>query len=453
MRMNPSTLSTLARPRRTRRAFRFLIVLPLALLVGYYCHRHYADQKDLEAASAETDRLEPNGWSVEAIEAQQPNIPDEQNAAVQIAAVRKRFPLKWPAVDQKPSPLQTISGAMQLSDQHIAELRADFRSEPGARVVEAARRLADLPHGQSRVRWGNDLLGPMLDNEQQARYVVNVLGYDAILRAQEGDLDGACRSCRAILNVGRVVGRSPTLISYLVCCAIHRVACAKVERVLAQGQPAAAALAELQRVLEQADQELSLLPALRGERAGIDRAWRAMQEGKTSASLLSLPSLGSGVHPPIDTQSLARSRALLLRYMNRAIAIAQLPTDQQVAEFKLLAKSHKDLSSLPAMILPAVDKLADAHRRAKGCLSNAVAAVAVERYRRKYGRWPDTLDALVSEFLPSVPIDVSNGQPLWYGRDKDSVAAGIITLWDPDSRRKPYRVERNPNAAGSDQAP
>ena len=42
------------------------------------------------------------------------------------------------------------------------------------------------------------------------------------------------------------------------------------------------------------------------------------------------------------------------------------------------------------------------------------AAVAIERYRRKHGTLPPTLDALVPDFLPSVPVNVYDGQPLTY---------------------------------------
>jgi len=38
----------------------------------------------------------------------------------------------------------------------------------------------------------------------------------------------------------------------------------------------------------------------------------------------------------------------------------------------------------------------------------------LERYRLAHGQLPDTLDALVPEFLDRVPNDVINGQPLRY---------------------------------------
>lgn len=49
---------------------------------------------------------------------------------------------------------------------------------------------------------------------------------------------------------------------------------------------------------------------------------------------------------------------------------------------------------------------------------SVAAGVAVERYRRKYGKLPEELKQLVPEFLPEVPLDVKNGLPLLYLKGK-----------------------------------
>jgi hypothetical protein len=58
-------------------------------------------------------------------------------------------------------------------------------------------------------------------------------------------------------------------------------------------------------------------------------------------------------------------------------------------------------------------------RRAK--LRSVVAVLAVERYRLARGRWPESLAALVPEFLAAVPADPYDGQPLRYRRLADGV--------------------------------
>lgn len=54
-------------------------------------------------------------------------------------------------------------------------------------------------------------------------------------------------------------------------------------------------------------------------------------------------------------------------------------------------------------------------------LEGAETIVALERYRLKNGSYPETLDALVPDFLKSVPRDIYVPEkPLLYGRDNDN---------------------------------
>jgi hypothetical protein len=55
-----------------------------------------------------------------------------------------------------------------------------------------------------------------------------------------------------------------------------------------------------------------------------------------------------------------------------------------------------------------------------------VAACALERFRLAHGELPNTLDALVPQYLATVPRDVIDGQPLRYRRD----GLDKFTLWN-----------------------
>jgi len=49
----------------------------------------------------------------------------------------------------------------------------------------------------------------------------------------------------------------------------------------------------------------------------------------------------------------------------------------------------------------------------------AVTAIALKRYQLKHVNYPPNLNSLVPEFLPSVPLDPVDGQPLRYRRNAD----------------------------------
>lgn len=70
------------------------------------------------------------------------------------------------------------------------------------------------------------------------------------------------------------------------------------------------------------------------------------------------------------------------------------------------------------------------------------AAVAIERYRRTHGTLPPTLDALVPDFLPSVPVNVYDGKPLAYQPGPIEIPEEEFpVLCDPDMRAAKDKAE------------
>src|SRR5207249_10305703 len=120
------------------------------------------------------------------------------------------------------------------------------------------------------------LLAPL----QPMRGLGTVMLYDAMLRAQQGDVNGALESCRAGVNAGRSVGEEPALISQLVRMAIRALSHRSIERSLALGEASEAALTALQQLLEDDEAEPLLLYGARGERALIDHYMQAAQLGQ-----------------------------------------------------------------------------------------------------------------------------------------------------------------------------
>jgi hypothetical protein len=52
-------------------------------------------------------------------------------------------------------------------------------------------------------------------------------------------------------------------------------------------------------------------------------------------------------------------------------------------------------------------------------IQEVVVACAAVRYRRAHNSFPQKLDELVPEWLPSLPIDVMDGRPLRYRLNED----------------------------------
>lgn len=62
--------------------------------------------------------------------------------------------------------------------------------------------------------------------------------------------------------------------------------------------------------------------------------------------------------------------------------------------------------------------------RAETRVRSVDAVIAIERHRRRHRRLPQSLAELVPEFLPTVPLDQIDGQPLRY-----RVEQGVICIY------------------------
>jgi len=69
-----------------------------------------------------------------------------------------------------------------------------------------------------------------------------------------------------------------------------------------------------------------------------------------------------------------------------------------------------------------------------------VAAIALERYRRRHGQYPEKLDGMTPDILQKVPVDFMDGKPLRYRRKDD----GTFLL---------YSVGENGKDEGGDGSP
>jgi hypothetical protein len=452
-----------------------LLVLPVLGLVGAFFYYAAAADWELRAAIAEADRLGPP-WRLEDVEAARAVLPDARNSAVAAMAAKRLLPNRWPAwewplpgEDRFNGPgakraalqesFQDLQPQQPLNEEQIATLRAELQ-RAGPALAEA-RKLAGLPEGRYPIRYSPDFLGTLVPHAQDAREIARLLAYDVLLRAQDGDADGALASCRAILNDARSIGDEPLGISQLVRIACRITAVDKAQRALARGEPSEAALLQLQQLLEKEEPGPLLLIVARGERAGQDRFMEAVQTGQVklsgreltmAAGLGGAPQAGPSAAETLALRSPAfrkRQRAAVLRYLTRAVEIAKLPPEQRRPQLKQWEAAAKDQPVFVRLLAPALGKIADACERSQVQLRCAIVAVAAERYRRARGQWPDKLEALKEAgYLREVPTDLYDGRPLRLRRRDDGV---VVYSVGPDGEDNGGRLDfKNPVAPGMD---
>jgi hypothetical protein len=416
--------------RGSRRRWLFvaaLVLLPVLLLGGvYFLLAHFAEV-ELQDALAEADRLDP-GWHLDDLLSRRPEYADDDNSAVQVARVKSLIPSGWASNKQLNDLFEDLPRPHQLDAVQLKALREEMAT--AATAVAEARKLADMPHGRFPLLWAADSFHTIFSS-RDARDVANLLQLDVLLRVQEGDLDGALRSTRGILNAGRSIGDEPTLISQLmrIGCRMRAIGC--LERVLAQGEPSPQVLADLQRLLEEDEAENLPLYGFRGERAGLDHLMANLQNGTVTVTEVVGPN-GLGLTPGealevtlLTSASSSRKyqRATMLRLMTQMVEMAKLPPEQQMKRNAQLTNEVRDQRLLVRLFVPALQRISQQGNQINlAQLRCTIAATAAERYRRAHGRWPASLDALVAEgLLKQVPTDPNDGAPLRYRLRDDRV--------------------------------
>ncbi len=464
-------------------AFTVVVLVVGCLVVGVYCF--CAARWELTAALAETDRLDP-GWRFEDLEARRRLPPAEQNAALQVLKVGSLLPARWyyrpvrspgedpSAVDDV---LADLSPERQLTERQAHQLRMDL--ERAGPALDQARKLADMPEGRYPVAWAADVISTPCPWSDAVHVTQPLLRLDALLHDQDGKPDDALTSARALLNVGRSVGDEPFLYGPSNRNGCRHRAVRAIERTLAQGQPSERALAGVQESLAREEAVPLLLSHFRGERASMHVFLSQVDAGHHRISELScVPARGLRAHA--ETW-LGRAHALevharYLRAMNEAVEIAKLPLDQQYPLYHEWRQRRGCVENVGDGCMLAGWR-EDGLLRTHALLRCALVALAAERYRVAHGDWPRTVAEFVPAYLPAVPLDPFDGEPLRYrrtdagvviysvgedGRDDGGDANPppdswvprdvVFALWDLPRRRQPPKPPAPAAADGKQDA-
>jgi hypothetical protein len=399
--------------------------------------------RSLSAALQETDRLCPE-WRLDDLEAARRRIPDARNGALRLSGAAHLLPTPWRTSRTARSRVERemldaivrLAPVQRLSLESRESLQAAV--DLAAPALEEALGLADLPTGRFPIQLSVDGFSTLLPHLETSREVANLLLADAILESEAGKTDASLKACLAILNAGRSIGDEPTLVSQRRRMELGEKACRQIERTLAQGQASAIALAALQSSLDDEEDQPLLVYGLRGERALMDRFLSAVESGDfTREQLRSAGFAGTDLLRWNTTQT----RAVQLRFDNRAEQVAMLPAEQQYTAFMRLQTDAKNLPFASRMLVPAFLQVATASLSSRARLRCASAALGCERFRLARGRWPATLEELVPEFLKRPPIDPFDGKPIRFRCERDQV---LVYSVGADRRDDGGRTETAP---------
>jgi len=405
------------------------ILAVAGILALYWWYLTESTRRDWELAETEAS-LDLPRWRLLELEADRPNVPDDENSALLIIKLRQRAGgVHVSAAPNYEQIFENLPPTAQLNAQQQELLRE--RLELIGKEVEETYKLKDMPRGRFPITYADDGFSTLIPHHQESRIIMDWLQNDAYLRAQTGDLDKAVAASEAMLVAGKAFETDLFHITFLIRVSFVNNAVLTLERTLAQGQPSESALLQMQKALEREFDNATFLLALRGERAMMHHLFCNVRDGKVQ-SLQGM--FGAGANDSFMRAlqaffadhfptTLLKHYPEFLRSQNRLVELGKLPLWERQAKLEEW-ESEVTTSSNPLIrpLMPAVHKVSRADCRTQAMLRSAAVAFACERYRLAKKAWPDSLEELVKEkLLDAIPIDPFDGQPIRYRRTKDGI--------------------------------
>ena len=249
--------------------------------------------------------------------------------------------------------------------------------------------------------------------------------------AHRGDADAAMESFLMTLRVSQRLEQSQgNEFFYSVASGWRRLAMGGLRGVTGEFKPSAA---ELHRALQQ-------LEATRPDKSSVSNFLR--EEFQNFSHLLDHPGVAFRSNKTNESQVTVLIGEVALRipflfHPNRTRRLDAEATRDAIAGIDLPPGYPGDLRSIEnvrtllgdrhgnvigaGMLLSQIglsyDFILDRRLKAQSEISATEAFLALVLYHREHGELPATLDALVPDYLPAVPRDYFDGQPIHYSRD------------------------------------
>jgi hypothetical protein len=302
---------------------------------------------------------------------------------------------KMPPVDE---PWPALAGAEQFLAKNADLLARLYEAASQGGQARYPTGFADMTHMVPKA---------LLDLDSVAR----LLRLECEIDVRRGDVPAAIQSIRTIFALARSLELEPLPSAEFLRVAEDDAAVGCLERLLATA--------------DLADDDLALVDA---DLAAIDyhpQFYRTMLGKRVLfMKFFDNPQLLRPEAPDVAAKALFREadRAVYLQLMSEAVpaSTATDPISLQAAMKRVYAQVAKVYDSPAASwrypitkyLIPSLETGVD--RVARGTARRDVArtAIAVERFHHANERLPESLDELVSDFLPQVPTDPFSGAPL-----------------------------------------
>ncbi|MCK4999362.1 MAG: hypothetical protein KAS23_07500 [Anaerohalosphaera sp.] len=259
-------------------------------------------------------------------------------------------------------------------------------------------------------------LGLYNDNLSEIINATRLLMEQNLYLAQQGDTDKLFNSIQTAISLSKTLSKQPLLIDLLVSLSIKRQCADNLEDVLIQADFTESQLMKLQNRFAMMQDTEAFYEALINERCDIIEFWQLPPDQQAQADFSS-PSKTDQILYSVTGCKL-QDALTSLDSMGKNIAAAKLPLYMRYEAFMqneinddpgIFSFKHLHLGSVTSFT-----RLIEPDLGTIGILKGVETALAIERYRKQHNSIPDSLEALVPNFLAELPRDPFDNETLRY---------------------------------------
>ncbi|MFC1735000.1 hypothetical protein ACFL1X_02720 [Candidatus Hydrogenedentota bacterium] len=369
-----------------------------------------------------------------------------------------------PFTDDKPESLKEFNKLYTEIDPRIFSEWA-AQEERLRAVLESNKELIEEIIQAGLSRYENeidmeDLFMTPLPHLGNMRSCSRLLWAEVILAMIDEDPDRALEYCGYILNMGNQLKDEPTLTSQHTRIGMSWYVLKSLENI--SGEISDEAYGNFQSLLDESDNRGSFVLGAEGYRFVGMTLFEKMNKGELGIKDLTQLS-HTRIDPikiystPIFAHWRNKDQLAYLNLMNKLVETSKLPYYQAIEEIEKWEEDIKyvvydnlgpdflrgdmpDHYPVSSMILHGIDTSLIAQADHEMKIALAKTGLSLAKYKQDNGEYPDSLNALIPNYISSMPIDVYSGNALKYRREDGGFLLYSISndLVDGNGQPKKY---------------
>jgi hypothetical protein len=350
-----------------------------------------------------------------------PPIPEADNAALELRVAAK-------IVNQKTAVFQGFeqvdSFEPPLSDATVKVLRAVVaENQPFITHIDVAMKRKGVDW---QIAFKSPVLETLLPHLNDQRMMANLLLAHAAVAHLDGDDAEVLRDVQRTLFISRTVDHQPFIVTHLVSVSISTMGCAVVGRIAPDLKVTDSKQVKdlVAMLLDDGPPRTGLHEALLAERMSIVDTGRCVIDGRLTPQRLGQVAGNRAVALQFSPEQVKADVVMMLAHSTAMIAAFDATSNwpgykARDPGFPAELTNNRQKHPFAGMMYPALSRVFEQQYRSATERRLAAVALAVRAYAAaNNGKLPETLEALVPQYLPSVPDDpMAEARPLQYEPD------------------------------------